>query len=51
MLIFALITAVRTRPKPAVFPVFDSFYKVLADFVGRGSWVPMFTLDNFSEFC
>ena len=35
MFILASITAVGTRPKPAVFAILDSRYEILAYFVGR----------------
>ena len=39
MPIHALITTVRTRPEPAVFPILDSLYEEFADLVSGCLWV------------
>ena len=50
MLVHAFVASVRTRPEPAVFPVFDGFDKVFADFVGCRFGVAVFAEDDLAEF-
>ena len=42
MLVHAFIITVGTIPEPAVLAVFHCFYKILADFVGRGLRISVF---------
>lgn len=50
MAVHALVTAIGTGPKPAIFTIFDGGNKVLADLVGGGSRIAMFVEDDVAEF-
>ena len=50
MLVHAFIASVRTAPEPTVFPHFDRFDEVLADFVGGGFGIAVFAEDDLAQF-
>lgn len=50
MLIHALITPIRTNPKPTILLVLDCLDEVLAHLIGRRPWVTMLAEHNAAQF-